>query len=82
MKIEIEQYADHRPRIKALLDRKGHHNFKDIASEYAALSAISVYVAYYYVGEIVGFNEWITKRMGAIYKFYGYTEVIKKKEKE
>jgi hypothetical protein len=42
---------------------------------------MSVYVAYYYVAEIVGFNDWIVERMAAIYKFYGYTEVITKEGK-
>jgi hypothetical protein len=35
-------------------------------------------VAYYYVAEIVGFNDWIIERMAAIQKFYGYTEIITK----
>lgn len=76
MKIEIEQYSENRVFVQNLIDRKGVDSYKDIASEFAVISAIPVFVVYFYIGEIIGFNPWIIERMKALSKFYGYTEVV------
>ena len=78
MKLDIEEYAGHRVFIKIELDKKGHDKYQEIASYYSALSSIPVYCAYYYIGEIVGFDSWLIIRMDEISKFYGYTEIVTK----
>ena len=76
MKVEIEQYAANRKLVKNLLQRKGNDSYKDIASEFSVTASIPVFVTYFYIGEIIGFNPWIVQRMKALSKFYGYTEII------
>lgn len=76
MKIDIEQYAQNRILVRNLVDRKGVDSYKDIASEFAVTASVPVFVVYYYIAEIVGFNDWIIARMKSLSQFYGYTEVL------
>lgn len=80
MKIKIDDYAFNRPLVKNLLNRKGMDSYKDIASEFAVTSGCPIFVVYYFIGEIIGYNEWIVDRMQKIAKFYNYSSIESKQD--
>ena len=75
MKLNIDEYSAHRKPIKTTLDNRGHYDFKSVASMYAATCACPIFVAYLYAGEVVGYNDWLIKRMKETAEFYDYTSI-------
>ena len=47
---------------------------------YAATSACPIFVVYLYIGEVIGYNEWLMKSLDSVAKFYDYTEIIGESE--
>lgn len=80
MKVSIDDYSHNRILVKNLLKRKGIDNYKNIASEFAVTSGCPVFVVYYYIGEEIGFNDWIIERMQKLAKFYTYTSIESTKD--
>ena len=76
MKIDVEQFCSYRKLVQNLVDRKGPIQAMSAATELAVTSGVAVFVIYYYVGEITGFDNKLLDRMIAVSKFYGYTEVL------
>lgn len=80
MKINIDDYSHNRKYVLNLLERKGRDSYKYIASEFAVTSGCPVFVVYYFIGEQIGFNEWIIDRMQKLAGFYGYTKIESKND--
>jgi hypothetical protein len=47
---------------------------------YAATSACPIFVVYLYIGEVIGYNEWLMTSLDSVAKFYDYTEIIGESE--
>jgi len=80
VKINVDDYSYNRVLVESLIKRKGAHNYKEIASEYAVVACCPVFVVYYFIGEQLGFDDWTIKRMQSIAKFYQYTSVESKND--
>jgi len=80
MKIKIDDYAHNRILVKNLLKVKGNDSYKHIASEFSVVSGCPVFVTYYFIGEEIGFNDWIIQRMVSLAKFYNYSKVESNKD--
>lgn len=79
MKIRIDDYAFNRPFVKKLLEIKGD-KYRQAVSEFAVTSGCPVFAVYYFIGEEIGFDEWIIERMVGLAKFYGYTKIESNKD--
>lgn len=75
MEIKIDDYAYNRKLVDLLIKKKGEDKYQEFASEFAVVSCCPIFVVYYFIGEIRGFDEWTVTRMKSLAKFYGYTLV-------
>ena len=80
MKLDIDEYKAHREPVRLTLAARGHDAHQSIASMYAATGACPIFVVYLFVGEIVGYNEWLMKQMLSVASFYDYRQIIGQSE--
>ena len=76
MKLDLSDYVAHREAVYSTLNNRGHGEYKSVSSMYSATSACPIFVVYLYIGELIGYNEWIIERLESVAKFYDYTEII------
>lgn len=75
MKLNVDEHDSYRKLVKKLVERKGEDSLS-ACTEFAVTSGVSVFVIYYYLAEIIGFNDELVSRMKGVSKFYGYTKII------
>lgn len=76
MKLNIDEYKVHRESVATTLATRGQQEFKNVCSMYAATGACPVFVVYLFVGEIIGFDDWLMESLHRMAQFYDYNEII------
>lgn len=76
MKLNLDDYKAHREAVKTTLATRGASEYVSVSAMYAATGACPIFVVYLYVGELIGYNEWLMKSLHNMAKFYDYTEIV------
>lgn len=76
MKLKIDEYGYNRTYVKEWIRKKGADRYQEIASEFAVIANCPIFAVYWFMGELIGFDEWTIERMQSISKFYQYSEII------
>jgi hypothetical protein len=76
MKLNLDEYSAHREPVKLTLATRGEREFISVSAMYAATGACPIFVVYLYIGELIGYNEWLMERLRKMAEFYDYTEIV------
>lgn len=80
MKIDLNSYEVNKKHIIYWYDNQGYKKPEDAVSTIATAYRVPCIVCAYWIGEHIGWPEYIVNNIKVLIKFYDYQEILNKPE--